>query len=254
MLRHMHARHALILAAVLPLLAAAGCGDDDEDAARSGASQLTVSAAASLQGALTECAPDAKLQFAGSDELAAQIRQDAPVDVLAAANTKIPDELTAEGKLDDPVEFASNQLVLAVPADSDIQGLDDLEGSGIKLVIGAEGVPVGDYTRTVLGTLPPEQGEAILANVRSEEPDVKGVVGKLTQGAADAGFVYATDVKAAGEDLRAIELPADLEPVATYGAGVVAASEHKDDAQTFVDGLVDGACHDALLEAGFGEP
>ena len=250
----MHARHALILATVLPLLAAAGCGDDDEDAVGSGASQLTVSAAASLQAALTECAPDAKLQFAGSDELAAQIRQDAPVDVLAAANTKIPDELAAEGKLDDPVEFVSNQLVLAVPADSDIQGLDDLEGSGIKLVIGAEGVPVGDYTRTVLGNLPPEQGEAILANVRSEEPDVKGVVGKLTQGAADAGFVYATDVKAAGEDLRAIELPADLEPVATYGAGVVAASEHEDDAQTFVDGLVDGACHDALLETGFGEP
>ena len=121
-------------------------------------------------------------------------------------------------------------------------------------MIGAEGVPVGDYTRTVLGNLPPAQGEAILANVRSEEPDVKGVVGKLTQGAADAGFVYATDVKAAGEDLRAIELPADLEPVATYGAGVVSASENKDDAQTFVDGLADGACHDALLEAGFGEP
>jgi molybdate transport system substrate-binding protein len=255
MLGYMHARHALILAAVLPLLAVAGCGDDDEDAAgSSGSSQLTVSAAASLQEVLTQCAPDAKLQFAGSDELAAQIRQDAPVDVFAAANTKIPDELAGEGKLEDPVEFASNQLVLAVPADSDIQGLDDLEGSGVKLVMGAEGVPVGDYTRTVLGNLPPAQGEAILANVRSEEPDVKGVVGKLTQGAADAGFVYATDVKAAGEDLRAIELPADLGPVATYGAGVVTASEHKDDAQTFVDGLVDGACHDALLEAGFGEP
>ena len=253
MLMQMHARHALILAAALPLLAAAGCGDD-EDAAGSGASQLTVSAAASLQDALTECAPDAKLQFAGSDDLAAQIRQDAPVDVLAAANTKIPDQLAGEGKLDDPVEFASNQLVLALPADSDIQELDDLEGSGIKLVIGAEGVPVGAYTRTVLGNLPPARGEAILANVRSEEPDVKGVVGKLTQGAADAGFVYASDAKAAGEDLRAIELPADLEPVATYGAGVVAASEHKDDAQAFVAGLVDGACHEALLEAGFGEP
>jgi len=252
MLRQMHARHALILAAILPLFAAAGCRDDDETA--SGGSQLTVSGAASLQAALTECAPDAKLQFAGSDELAAQIRQGAPVDVLAAANTKIPDELAGEGKLEEPVAFASNQLVLAVPADSDIQGLDGLEGDGVKLVIGAEGVPVGDYTRTVLGHLPPAQGEAILANVRSEEPDVKGVVGKLAQGAADAGFAYATDVQAAGDDLRAIELPADLEPVATYGAGVVSASEHQEDAQAFVDGLVDGACHDALLQAGFGEP
>ncbi len=222
--------------------------DDDDD------TPLTVSGAASLQTALGECAGDARLQFAGSDELAAQIRQGAPVDVLAAANTKIPEELAGEGKLEDPVSFVSNQLVLAVPADSDIQALDDLEADGLRLVIGAEGVPVGDYTRTVLGNLAAEQGDAILANVRSEEPDVKGVVGKLTQGAADAGFVYATDARAAGDDLRAIELPAELEPVATYGAGVVAASEHKEQAQAFVDGLVDGPCHDALIEAGFGEP
>ena len=106
----------------------------------------------------------------------------------------------------------------------------------------------------MLGRLPPDQGDAVLANVRSEEPDVKGVVGKLTQGAADAGFVYATDARAAGEDLRAVELPADLEPVATYGAGVVTASERKEQARAFVDGLVDGPCHDALLDAGFGEP
>jgi molybdate transport system substrate-binding protein len=246
-------RRALLVAAALPLLLAAGCGDDDEQPA-GGGSQLTVSAAASLQAALTGCAGDAKLQFAGSDELAAQIRQGAPVDVLAAANTKIPDELAEEGKLEEPVAFASNQLVLAVPAGSDIEGLAQLEGEDVMLVIGAEGVPVGDYTRTVLGNLPPAQGEAILANVRSEEPDVKGVVGKLTQGAADAGFVYATDVEAAGDDLRAIELPRELEPVGTYGAGVVSASEHKDDAQAFVDGLADGPCHDALLDAGFGEP
>jgi len=246
-------RRALVLAAALPLLLAAGCGGDDEQAP-GGGSQLTVSAAASLQAALTGCAGDAKLQFAGSDELAAQIRQGAPVDVLAAANTKIPAELAGEGKLEEPVEFASNQLVLAVPADSDIAGLDQLEGDGVTLAIGAPGVPVGDYTRTVLGHLPPAQGEAILANVRSEEPDVKGVVGKLTQGAADAGFVYATDVEAAGDDLRAIELPQALEPVATYGAGVVSTSEHKDHAQAFVDGLADGRCHDALLDAGFGEP
>jgi molybdate transport system substrate-binding protein len=253
MLRQMHVRQALCLAAVLLLYAGAGCGDDDGTAA-AGGSELTISAAASLQQALTECAPDARLQFAGSDELAAQIRQGAPVDVLAAASTKIPEELAGEGKLGDPVEFTSNELVLAVPADSDLRSLDALEGDGVKLVIGAEGVPVGDYTRAVLGNLPPAQGEAILANVRSEEPDVKGVVGKLTQGAADAGFVYATDVKAAGDDLRAIELPAELDPVATYGAGVVSASEHRDDAQAFVDGLAGGACHDALLRAGFGEP
>jgi molybdate transport system substrate-binding protein len=83
---------------------------------------------------------------------------------------------------------------------------------------------------------------------------VKGIVGKLTQGAVDAGFVYASDVKAAGGELRAIELPARLEPTASYGAGVVAAAKQPDAAEAYVDGLLAGDCHDALLAAGFGEP
>ena len=194
-----------------------------------------------------------RLQFGGSDELAAQIRQGAPVDVLAAANTQVPDALAAEGKLESPVAFASNELVLAVPAGGRVRSLEDLEAPGVKLVIGAEGVPVGDYTRRVLGQLGEGRSDAILANVRSNEPDVKGVVGKLAQGAADAGFVYVSDTEAAGDALRAIELPAGLDATATYGAGVVTASEQPEAAEAFVDDLLAGGCHDALLEAGFGE-
>jgi molybdate transport system substrate-binding protein len=194
-----------------------------------------------------------KLQFAGSDELAAQIRQGVAVDVFAAANTKLPETLAAEGKLETPVEFATNRLVLAVPADGDVGSLADLERSGVKLVIGAEGVPVGDYTRAVLEQLGPARSEAILANVRSNEPDVKGVIGKLTQGAADAGFVYASDVQAAGDALRAIDLPADVDATATYGAGVVKGSDQPEAAEAFVDDLLGGGCHEALLAAGFGE-
>jgi molybdate transport system substrate-binding protein len=106
----------------------------------------------------------------------------------------------------------------------------------------------------VLAKLGPERSEAILANVRSNEPDVKGIVGKLTQGAADAGFVYASDVRAAGDELRAIDLDPKLEPKASYGAGVVEAAEQPDAAEAFVDDLAAGGCHEALLEAGFGEP
>ena len=87
----------------------------------------------------------------------------------------------------------------------------------MTIAIGAEGVPVGDYTRTVLGGLPADQSQAILANVRSNEPDVAGIVGKLTQGAVDAGFVYRSDVEGAGGKLRAIELPAALKPTVEYG-------------------------------------
>ncbi len=82
-------------------------------------------------------------------------------------------------------------------------------------------MPVGAYTRAVLDRLPGRQGEAILANVRSNEPDVGGVVGKLSQGAVDAGFVYVTDVEGAGGALRAIELPERLQPSVTYGAAIV---------------------------------
>ena len=207
--------------------------------------------------ALTSCAkdyPDAnvKLNFAGSDELAAQIRQGVPVDVYAAANTKLPDELEQEGLLDKPVEFATNTFVLAVPADSDIETLEQLTEPGVKIAIGSESVPIGSYTREVLSRLPADEEKAILANVRSNEPDVKGIVGKLTQGAADAGFVYVTDVNAAGDSLEAIDLPEKLQPQVTYAAGVVEKAKQPEAAADFVEGLREGTCADALQKAGFG--
>ena len=209
--------------------------------------------------ALTTCGQDysgadVRLSFAGSDELAAQIRQGVKPDVYAAANTKLPEELNKEGLLSKPTEFATNELVIAVPRDSDIRDTAALGAKGVKLAVGSETVPIGSYTREVLARLPKAEGDAILANVRSNEPDVKGIVGKLTQGAVDAGFVYVTDVNAAGEELRAVKLPADLEPDVTYAAGVVKGAKQPDQAREFVNGLTDGACADALKNAGFGAP
>ena len=195
---------------------------------------------------------DVKLSLAGSDELAAQIRQGAKVDVYAAANTKLPDDLNADGLIDKPVVFATNEFVVAVPKDSDIDSIDDLTRKGTKVVVGSESVPIGSYTRETLAKLPPDQEKAIVANVRSEEPDVKGIVGKLTQGAADAGFVYVTDVNATNGELKAIKLPHELEPEVQYGAGVVTKSAQSELARKFVDGLTDGACADALQNTGFG--
>jgi molybdate transport system substrate-binding protein len=248
----------------LALAALAGCGDDDDSGsggsttAAAAKPRLVVSAASSMTEALTACAKDytaadVKLSFAGSDELAAQIRQGVPVDVFASANTKLPDELEQDGLLEKPVEFATNQLVIAVPADSDIASIDQLSEPGVTIAVGSESVPIGSYTREVLSRLPADQDKAILANVKSEEPDVKGIVGKLTQGAVDAGFVYVTDVNAAGDELEAIDLPEKLQPEVTYAAGVVTKAKQPEAAADYVEGLREGACADALQQAGFGD-
>jgi molybdate transport system substrate-binding protein len=244
----------LILAALAAcMLALAGCGTGDDT--------LTVSAAASLKKALTQYGGEfedarARFSFAGSDELAAQIRKGARPDVFASANTKLPDELYSEGLVERPVTFAGNRLVLAVPASSDagITSLKDVEKPGTKLAIGSESVPVGSYTRTVLAKLPESESSAILKSVRSEEPDVAGIVGKLTQGAVDAGFVYVSDVRAADGELKAIELPGSLQPTVAYGAAVVKGAKNEDAAKRFVDGLLDGDGKQALDEAGFEPP
>ena len=242
------------------VLAVAGCGGDDEDSGGGSKPQLTVSAAASLKQAFTDYGKQfsdasARFSFAGSDELAAQIEKGVKPDVYAAANTKLPDDLYAKGLVEKPTIFAGNRLVLAVPADgSKVDSLDDLSGKGVKLAIGAKDVPVGSYTRTVLDKLPPEQRKAILANVRTEEPDVAGITGKLTQGAVDAGFLYASDVRATDDKLKAIQLPDELQPTVAYGAAVVKGAKHPEEAKAFISGLVDGDGAQALEDAGFLPP
>jgi molybdate transport system substrate-binding protein len=234
---------------LLCLVALAGCGDDEGSG---GSAQIKVSAASSLKEAFTAYG-GGKFSFAGSDELAAQIRQGVRPDVFASANTKYPEQLFQAGLVERPVRFTANRLVLAVPADGDIRSLAGAGRPGVKVAIGGKGVPIGDYTREVLGRLGP-QGAAIVRNVRSEEPDVKSIVGKLTQGGAGAGFVYVTDVNATKGALRAIELPASAQPRVVYAAAVVKGSKHSDEARAFVDGLLSGKGAQALRAAGFEPP
>jgi molybdate transport system substrate-binding protein len=163
--------------------------------------------------------------------------------------------LSADGLLARPVVFATNELVLAVPTGSDrVRSVAELQRPGTSLAIGSQSVPVGAYTRELLARLPANEERAILGNVRSAEPDVKGVVGKLTQRAVDAGFVYRSDVAAARGAVHAIELPSSLRPTVSYGAGVVTGTKHRRAAREFVKGLISGPCADALRRARFGKP
>ena len=248
--------HRIGLLALLAVAGAVGCGGGGS----SDRPTLTVSAATSLKQAITAYGSDfsdaaLRASFGGSDELAAQIRQGVRPDVFASANTKLPEQLYKEGLVERPVVFAANKLVLAVPASgARVSTLDDLAKAGTTIAMGSASVPVGSYTRKVLAKLPPRQSKAILANVRSNEPDVGGVVGKVAQGAVDAGFVYATDVKAAGGELRAIDLPAELQPQVAYGVAIVKGTHHHHQAQAFVDGLLRGAGRKRLDAAGFLPP
>jgi molybdate transport system substrate-binding protein len=141
-----------------------------------------------------------------------------------------------------------------VPANSKITSLAGVERPGVTLVIGSASVPIGIYTRKVLAKLDAAGSAKVLANVRSNEPDVSGIVGKLTQGAADAGFTYVTDVKATAGKLKAISLPASLQPVVAYGVAVVKGSTHQAQAQKFIAGLLSGAGQADLAQAGFLPP
>lgn len=249
MLRHVRVIPLSVCAAAA--VALAGCGGGDPT--------LKVSAAASLKTALTaygEQVEDAKpsFSFAGSDALATQLEQGVKPDVFAAANTKLPDRLFAKGLVEKPTVFAANRLVLAVPADGRVASLGQLARPGTKLAVGQEDVPIGSYTLKVLGKLPAAQSKAILANVRTEEPDVSGITGKLTQGAVDAGFLYVSDVRATNGRLKAIELPAAVQPQVAYGIAVVKGTKHPEEAKAFIDGLLEGAGATALKGAGFEPP
>jgi molybdate transport system substrate-binding protein len=250
-------RRAAALAAAL-VVALAGCGGSDS--ASSERPELKVSAATSLKRAFTAYGKrfdpaTTRFSFAGSDELAAQIRQDVKPDVFAAANTQLPDQLAAAGKLEKPRVFAANRLVLAVPsAGAKVRSLGDLTARGVSIAMGSATVPIGSYTREVLAMLGPARSKAILAHVRSNEPDVGGVVGKLTQGAVDAGFVYVTDVKAADGRLRAIALPGRLQPRVAYGVAVVKGAPHSEQARAFIAGLLSGTGAEELRRAGFEPP
>jgi molybdate transport system substrate-binding protein len=234
------AAFALLLALVV------GCGGGDDE-------RLTVFAAASLTEVFERLDDDARFNFAGSDELATQLREGAEADLYAAASPRYPEELHREGLLEQPRVFATNRLVLVVPRanPAEIASLADVNRDGVKLVVAAEGVPIGDYTRTVLENA---RRTDILARAVSEEEDVRGVLGKVALAEADAGFVYATDARAAEGDVRAIELPASIQARVEYPIALVREADDAEEAREFVSGLFSREGRRLLRQAGFGLP
>jgi len=234
-------RRLAALAAVLALAACGGGGDQG----------LVVFAASSLSGVADQIDPDVDVVFGGSNDLAAQIRDGAKAGVFLSASAKPLTELRAKGLVEPPAVFASNRLVIIVPAKNaaDVTHVVDLTKDGVKLVLGAEGVPVGDYARESLELA---GLGAALDNVVSLEEDVKGVVSKVALGEADAGIVYATDVAVAGDDVLSFPISDYFQPKIRYYAAIV--SPGSDAAERYLDELLGPEGKAALRGAGFLPP
>jgi molybdate transport system substrate-binding protein len=240
-------RAAAILVAIGLAFGLSACSGGDEEP------RLTVFAAASLTDAFRALDPAQRYSFAGSDQLAFQIEQGAPADVFAAASPTYPQALFRKGLVTRPRTFATNRLVLVVPDQNPahIARVDDVARPGTRLVVGDAGVPVGDYTRAVLDRLGLRRA---LGNVVSNERDVRGVMAKVALGEADAGFVYASDLRSAEGRVEAIPIPARGQPDVEYQVAVVRSSPRHARAEEFVARLMSVAGRRALAAKGFGPP
>lgn len=255
------------LSAALTLGACAGA-PASFPAPTAGGRVLTVFAAASLTGAFGDIGkrfesanPGVKVQFnfAGSQALRTQIEQGAAVDVFASANTTEMDTLVA-GKLvlsETARIFLTNQLVVVMPAknSANLKTLADLSRPGLKIVLAAKEVPVGNYAAQALGKLDAALGagfrDKVLANVVSYENDVKQVVAKVQLGEADAGIVYSSDAVAV-PDLGKIEIPFDSNVLARYPLAPLAQSRNPELARAYVAAVLSADGQAILQRWGFG--
>lgn len=254
---------AAMTAALLVPLAACGNDDGKGDSGKKPAgaaapkADLTVLAASSLTdvfktaGAAYEKEyPGTKVNFsfAGSQELAAQVKQGAPADALVTADTKTMDGLKADtGK---PSVIAKNRLVIAVGAGNPkkVTELKDLSDSKLKVVLAAPEVPVGRYGKQIL------DDQDIRVKPVSQEPNVRAVLSKVELGEADAGLVYKTDAATAADKVDAVKIPDGENAIAEYPAATLKTSEHAEAATAFVKWLSTPAAQKILRGAGFEKP
>ncbi|WP_097868331.1 molybdate ABC transporter substrate-binding protein [Streptomyces sp. rh34] len=264
--RRRAAATALTCALLIPL---AACGDGSGSAEDTGggsgsgaatgapAADLTVLAASSLTdvfkaaGAAYEKenpGTEVTFSFAGSQELAAQVKQGAPADALVTADTR-----TMAGLSDDtgePAVIARNRLVIATGKGNPqkVGSLEDLADPKLKVVLAAPEVPVGRYGEQIL------RAWKIDVKPVSQEPNVRAVLSKVSLGEADAGLVYRTDAATATGKVDAVEIPDEQNAIASYPAATLKTSQHREAAAAFVAWLSTPAAQKILRGAGFQQP
>jgi molybdate transport system substrate-binding protein len=232
---------------------------------------LNVFAAASLTEAFNEIGQNFTAEhpgvtfsfnFAGSQQLAQQLGQGAPADAFASANKKQMDVTIEAGRVVSGTEqtFVHNRLVVIYPIDNPagITELQDLANPGVKVILAAKEVPVGQYSLDFLDkasqdpAFGPDYKDKVLANVVSYEDNVKSVLTKVSLGEGDAGIVYTSDISGEGADkVGSLEIPDHLNTIANYPIAVVSDSTVPTQAQAFVDYVLSPAGQAVLEKYGF---
>jgi molybdate transport system substrate-binding protein len=231
-----------------------GCGGGP---AGSSTTTLTVLAASSLTDVFGELgrvyhlshrSVKIRFSFAGSQELAEQVKEGTPADVLATADTRTMDGLATY--LSDRQVLARNSLTIAVAPGNPhrIRGLADLARPELRVVLAAQDVPVGRYARQSLAKA------GVTVRPRSEEIDARSVLTRVRTGEYDAGIVYITDLKSAGRAASSVPIPAAQNVTASYPAAVVEESDHEDAARALVTWLSSAEAKATLNKYGFATP
>jgi molybdate transport system substrate-binding protein len=257
-------RLATVLAAAL-LLAVSACGTSaagERPGPSSGdrvSGQITVFAAASLTESFTTLGKQFEaahpgttvtFSFGPSSGLAEQIDQGAPADVFASASTTTMGQVVRAGKAVRPATFAGNVMEIAVPADNPagVTRLADLASPRVKVALCQPQVPCGSVAAKVI-----ENAGLTVAPV-TLETDVKSVLAKISLGEVDAGLVYVTDVRAAGDKVQGIAVPTEVNASTQYPIAALADAPRPVAAAAFVDYVLSDAGRSVLTAAGFTAP
>jgi molybdate transport system substrate-binding protein len=236
----------------------ASCGSDDSGSAATG--DVVVFAASSLTEAFNEMGtafqdanPDANVtfNFAGSGDLVTQIGQGAPADIFVSADDSNMKKLTDAGEAaGDPVSIAKNtfQVIVEKGNPKGITGVADLAEPDLIVVLCADTVPCGKGAAKVL------ENASVTVTPKSYEDKVKGVVTKVTTGEADAGIVFVTDVKAAGDSAAGVDIPADINVISNYPIVITKEATNAAGAQAFIDFVASPPGQAILAKYGFLAP
>ncbi|GAB4280280.1 MAG: molybdate ABC transporter substrate-binding protein [Candidatus Promineifilaceae bacterium] len=239
----MHAKWLTII-----LLAGVLIGCQNSSPTPPPAQTVTIFAASSLTDAFGELAQafeeqhpgtQVVLNFAGSSQLATQLTEGAEADLFAAANMAQMARVAENGRIPNNAItlFATNQLTIITPTDNpaDIHTLTDIARPGVQVVLAASGVPVRQYTDTIIATLPPDLQANFYANTVSEENNVRQLTAKIALGEADAALVYVTDITPdIAPQVQQIAIPPTQNVTAVYPIAPLTDAPNPQLAQQFI--------------------